>query len=408
MDGIQGEELTLNAAGYPTDVTNLDASGARTHDSSGVIHYVRTLDDHNRLVVGRRIGLFGTAITDDNGFFETRTVYDAQGRPMERGNYDASGNLLNNNEGVALVRTTYTLYPDATQSIESYFDASSLAVEEKEQRRASTPAHPRPARVSDRRILLRRHRRADRHQGDGVHERRYTYDDARQRTHGRFFDVRRQAVNQKALDFARVVYKYDDKNRVIEKAYFGDDGAPQIPPNLGAAVIRQEYDAEGNIVRRQFFDGQGHPSPHVKYGAPAIRIKVEGDTTIVTLRNGKDQPMKNPVNGYYAFSYKTSEDHPLSPTNHYYDRHGRQLSYFPRVSVINPHSARPAHQPRHGSGAPAWARARRDSARCSAASSPCANPPTPSGARSMFPRRWNASSAGWPSFASWKGACAFS
>lgn len=112
VDGIAGEELTLNPAGYPTDVTNLDEAGGRAHDSGGVTHYVRTLDEHNRLVRGRRIGFFGTAITDDNGFFETRTVYDDQGRAIERGNYDASGNLLNNNDGVALVRTTYTIYPD--------------------------------------------------------------------------------------------------------------------------------------------------------------------------------------------------------------------------------------------------------------------------------------------------------
>ncbi len=174
-------------------------------------------------------------------------------------------------------------------------------------------------------------------QGDGVHERRYTYDDRGNELSESFFDGDGKTVNQKTRDFARVVYKYDDKNRVVETAFFGDDGAAQIPHNVGAAVIRQEYDAQGNIARQQFFDGQGHPSRHVQYLAPAIRIKVEGDTTIVTLRNGKDQPIKNPVNGYYAFSYNTNEDHPLSPTNLYYDKNGRRLSYFPRISVINPH-----------------------------------------------------------------------
>jgi len=337
VDGIQGEKLTLNATGYPTDITNLDESGGRARDNNGVIHYVRTLDDHGLVKKLTRIGLFGEAITDDNGFFETRTVYDAQGRPMERGNYDASGNLLNNNEGVALVRTTYTIYPDATQITESYFDASGLAVEEK-----SSGVHQRQRTLDPRGLLLDASyfdatgAPTDVH-GDNVHERRYTYDDRGNQITEEFFGPDGKPVDQKPLNFARVVYKYDDKNRVIEKAYFGDDGAPQILPNLGAAVIRQEYDAQGDLVRRQFLDGQGHPSPHVQYGAPAIRIKVEGDTTIVTLRNGQDQPMKNPVNGYYAFSYKTSEDHPLSPTNLYYDRHGRLLSYFPRVSVINPH-----------------------------------------------------------------------
>jgi len=50
--------------------------------------------------------------------------------------------------------------------------------------------------------------------------------------------------------------------RIITKSYFGDDGAPQVLLDLGAAIIRQEYDDQGNLVRRQFFDGQGNPSPH--------------------------------------------------------------------------------------------------------------------------------------------------
>lgn len=336
IDGIQGEELTLNAAGFPTDVTNLDETGARARDSNGVLHYVRTLDEHNRLIVGRRIGLFGTAITDDNGFFETRTVYNAEGRPMERGNYDASGNLLDNNDGVALVRTTYTIYPDSTQIIESYFDASGLAAEEK-----SSGAHQCQRTVDQRGFLL------DESYFDatgaptltndsGTHERRYTYDDHGNQLSEEYFDTNGKPINQKGLDFARVVYKYDNKNRVIEKAYFGEDGSPQILLNLGAAVVRQEYDAQGNLVRRLFLDGQGHPSPHVQYGAPAIRIKVDGDTTLVTLRNGDDKPMKNPVGGYYSFSYKTATDRPLSLTNKYYDQHDQLMSQF-RVRVINPH-----------------------------------------------------------------------
>jgi len=336
VDGIQGEELSLNAAGYPTDVTNLDDSGGRARDSSGAIHYVRTLDDHNRVVKGRRIGLFGTAITDDNGFFETRTVYNPQGRPSERGNYDDSGNLLNKNDGVALVRTTYTIYPDSTQIIESYFDASGLAAEEK-----SSGVHQRQ-RTFDQRGLLLDESYFDATgtptdtRGDGVHERRYTYDDRGNKLTEEFFDANGKPINQKDLDFARVVYKYDDKNRVIEAAYYGDDGAHQIPHKLGYAILRLDYDDQGSIVRQQFFDGQRHPSPHAQYGAPAIRIAVEGDTTIITLRNDKDQPMKNPVNGYYAFSYKTATDHPLSLTNLYFNRHGRLMGRL-RVFVINPH-----------------------------------------------------------------------
>jgi len=336
-DGVAGEELTLNPAGYPTDIANLDASGARTRDSQGVIHYVRTLDDHNRLVRGQGIGLLGTAITDNNGSFETRIVYDDQNRPLERGNYDASGNLLNNNDGVALTRTTYTLYPDSTQSVESYSDSSGLAVEAR-----SSGVHELQSTIDKRGLLL-----SESYfdttgapildsQGE-IHERRYTYDNRGNEISEQFFDTEGKPKDHKVSGFARIVYKYDKRNWIIEKAFFGDDGAPAIVPYIGAAVVRQEYDAKGTIVRLQFFDGQGHPTPSSLYGAPAIRIEVDGDRTMVRLCDAKDHLTVNPVGGYAAFSYKTNSDKPLTSTNHYYNRHGRTLTWFPRVSVINPH-----------------------------------------------------------------------
>lgn len=337
IDDVAGEELSLNAAGFPTEVANLDEDGGRARDSNGVTHYVRVLDDHNRLIKGRRIGFFGNAVTDNNGFFETRTVYDEQGRPVERGNYDASGKLLNNNDGVALVRTSYTIYPDSIQSIESYFDASGLPVNDK-----GSGAHE-VERTLDKRGLLLSESYYDLTgaptldvQGS-VHERRYAYDDRGNEISEEFFDANGKPTDQDAAGFAKVVYKYDDKNRVIEKAYFGDDGGPLVLLNLNAAIIRQEYDAKGNMIRRQFFDGKGNPSPHKIYLAPSIRIVVQGDTTTIYLRDANDKPMQNPIAGYASFSYKTDTDQPLSPHNTYYSVHGRKLSYFPRIAVINPH-----------------------------------------------------------------------
>jgi hypothetical protein len=336
MDGIAGEELTLNAAGFPTDVTNLDEAGGHVRDSSGVIHYVRTLDDQNRLISGKRVGLLGTEITDDDGLFETRTVYDDQGRRMEYANFDASGNPLNDNDGVALTRTTYTLYPDSTQTIESYFDASGIAAEDK-----SEGIHEVQRTVDQRGFLLSESyfdlTGAPACDIDGnIHERRYEYDDRGNRLSESFFGLDGKPKTARGAGYARVVYKYDAQNRVSEMAYFGDDGTPQVLLNTGAAIVRQEYDSAGNVVHCQYFDGQGRPSPHVQFGAVAIRIKAEGDTTTVSLRDDQDRPVQNPIHGYASFSYNNQTDHPLTHHNHYYNKYGKRLNGV-RVFVINPH-----------------------------------------------------------------------
>ena len=169
-------------------------------DNNGVIHYVRTLDNHNRVVALRRIGLLGTAITDNYGYFETRTVYDVMGRPMERDNYDASGNPLNNNDGVAIVRTIYTLFPDSTLTINSFFDASGLATEEK-----STGAH-QIQRTTDQRGLLVDEAYFDTTGAptatidEGIHERRYTYDDRGNQLSEEYFDVDGKPCDVKNAD----------------------------------------------------------------------------------------------------------------------------------------------------------------------------------------------------------------
>jgi hypothetical protein len=339
-EGVYGEELTLNAAGYVMAITNIDETGAHMRDDNGVVQYVRTLDDRGRVISSRRIGLFGTAITDNSGFFERRWQYDEAGHVMELGNYNDEGNLLNDNDGVALIRKITTIYPDSTQVIESYFDASSLATAER-----SSGVHQRQL-VYDKRGFLVDESCFDStgapttfsEAGVGdtrVHERKLIIDDLGNIVTEEFYDMNGRAVDERGPGIARIDYRYNDENRISEEIFYGDDGKPQINPEVGAAMVRQEYDAQGHIVHQIFLDGQGHPALHAQYQAAAIRIKVDGDTTLVSLFDDKDRPTKNPVNGYASFSYKTG-DTPLSLTNKYYDLRGHQLTII-RERVIFPH-----------------------------------------------------------------------
>ena len=115
---------------------------------------MRTLDERNRLVSARRTRLFNIDITDHNGLFETRTVYDNQGRRMEYGNYDSSGNALDDTDGVALIRTTYTLYPDSIAGDRKLFRRLRPGRGREIKRRPPAPAHVRQSRLSPERSLL--------------------------------------------------------------------------------------------------------------------------------------------------------------------------------------------------------------------------------------------------------------
>jgi len=345
INGVAGEELTLNSAGYPTAVRNLNDSGGSMRDNDGVVRIERELDSQSRLVQGRRTGLLGIYITDSNGFFETRTVYDKQDRTVEYDNYDGSGKPLGDDDGIASTRIAYADSPAGLQVTTTYFDANGQATEEK-----SSGIHERQSLYDPRGFLVSTAyfdvNGAPTTDGiTGVHERQSVYDERGNQTSEEFFGVDGKPIDHRVFGFARVLYRYDDKNRVSSKSYVGDDGLPQVVASVGAAEIRQEYDAQGNIVRRQFFDGQGNPSNQAKYNAPAIRIKVEGDTTIVSLRDANDNPTRNPINGYASFSYKTATETPLTRHNQYYDLAGHHMSAF-SVFVIHPH----IYQLRHNTG----------------------------------------------------------
>jgi hypothetical protein len=335
-NGVDGEQLTLNSAGFPTAATSLNESGGTMRDSEGIVRTDRRLDRENRVVEGRGVGLLGINIRDNDGFFTTRSIYDDQSRPIEYDNLDSSGQPLNDDVGVASVRTSYSPAPGGSLVTETYFDAAGQPAEEK-----STGIHERQSVYDPRGFLLDEAyfeaagaptSNAD----SGIHERRLAYDERGNLVSEEYFGADGQPRNHRVLGFARVDYRYDDKNRVSEKSYVGDDGLPQVIPSLGAAVVRQEYDDAGNIVRRQFFDGQGNPSPHFQYGVPAIRLRVDGTMTTVTLRDAKDELTRNPINGYASFSYNTLKDRPLTRHNLYFDQHGRRMSWF-RVQVIKPH-----------------------------------------------------------------------
>ena len=335
-NSVNGEQLTLNASGFPTAVTNLNDSGGTMRDNEGVVRIDRQLDRASRVIEGRRVGLLGINIHDSDGFYTTRTIYDNQSRPIEYDNFDSSGQPLNDDDGVASVRTAYGQAPGGALVTESYFDAAGSPTEEK-----STGIHQRQSVYDPRGFLLdvSYFDAANAPTADittGIHERRFAYDERGNRTSEEYFGVDGMPRNHRLLGFARVLYRYDDKNRVSEKSYVGDDGLPQVIPGLGAAVVRQEYDSQGNISRRQFFDGQGNPANHVQYGVPAIRIRVDGAMTTVTLRDAHDEPTRNSINGYASFSYNTLKDRPLTRHNLYFDQHGRRLSWF-RIKVIKPH-----------------------------------------------------------------------
>jgi hypothetical protein len=339
-EGAYGEELALDHAGNVISITNLDDSGAKMRDDNGVVQYVRTLDSAGRVISSRRVGLFGTNITDDSGFFERRWKYDETGHVIELGNYNDAGDLLNDNDGVALIRKTTASDPDQTLVTESYYDASGLAAAEH-----SSGVHMRQL-IYDKRGFLTDvtyfdstgapTTLMDRGVDTGVHERKLIFDDMGNVITEEFFDMNGRPVDERGPEIARIDYKYNPENRVSEELFYGDDGKPQINPEVGAAMVRQEYDAEGHIVHQMFLDGQGHPAQHAKYLAAAIRIKVEGDTTCVSLFDDKDRPTKNPVNGYASFSYKTATDYPLSLTNKYYDLGGHEMTII-RERIIFPH-----------------------------------------------------------------------
>lgn len=84
---------------------------------------------------------------------------------------------------------------------------------------------------------------------------RYEYDARGNRTLHAIFDGHGNPAHQVG-GWQKNVMKYDNRNRLIDDAYFNKDGAPVVNKSVGFYRVTYQYDDHGNVVREEQFDTQ--------------------------------------------------------------------------------------------------------------------------------------------------------
>jgi hypothetical protein len=218
---ISGLRRTLDARGRVVSYTYVDAQGAPT--SFGKSFQVkRDRNAQGAVVLETYFDAHGEPVAPPNGAARVVHTVDTHGLEEERCYFDATNQpaLV---EGAHCVRTRHD---DVGNPLETaYFDVQG-----------------KPALSSAEGAAVVHHERDER--GNEIWR--------------RLFDQEGRPIVGKH-HFAARRTSYDERDRPIEMAFFGPDGAALPPADTGAAVLRETRDEWGNVVRSRYFDEDLRP-----------------------------------------------------------------------------------------------------------------------------------------------------
>jgi hypothetical protein len=133
--------------------------------------------------------------------------------------------------------------------------------------------------------------------------------------------------------FARVVILRDEHGNEIENAYFGVDGEPMLREGWGAARMTFRLDGRGNIVEEAYFGIDGKPILSTRFGAArrAWRYDDRGDLVERQFFDADGMPAEND-RGFATVALKRDGLGRLLEAC-YFDRRGRPVLRANRLTT---------------------------------------------------------------------------
>ena len=236
VNGIYGKRYERDSEGKIVKIVYLDENGQPKSSRHGVSGVKYTYDDVGHQVTASYFDVEEKPIPGENGYVTTRLVYDAIGNAVEWDYLDEKGVLFNSKNGWAFSKTTYDA--DGFAVSQRYFDKNGEPVFEK---------------------------------STGTHGTDVLYDENGNQIEICYYDAEMQPMSN-IWGYAKIRYKYDSKDRIVEFYAFDQDGAPAYENSSGASGARYEYDEDGNLYSVIYLDENGQPIM-TKFGYTIERTK---------------------------------------------------------------------------------------------------------------------------------------
>ncbi len=287
--GLQSEQTSLDLAGKTvpgpngfatsktavegevTTITYFGPDGTPVRHKDGYLRFSFTKDDEGRLIAQVSQGYDGS-----KGYAEKRDRFNERGQATEVAYFDAAGKPARSAGGPQRFENVYDENGRRTAQIQYGFDGSLGFVERRHKfnergqitEAAYFDADGKPARHKDghQRFVniydeTSRRTAQIQHGFDGSRgfaEARLKYNERDQVIEWAYFDAEGKPAQHKD-GHHRSKHTFDDQNRQVEWAYFDRDGKP-------TARATRAYDDLGKVIEVAHFDAAGKPVNHATLG----------------------------------------------------------------------------------------------------------------------------------------------
>jgi len=265
---VSGLRRSFDARGRVLGYVYVDWLGNPARDSGAVFEKRLKLNQIGAVVEESFFGRAGEAVLGPAGAHRVEHVVDAHGMETERRYFDPGGQPMAV-KGIGIVRSKYDAFGNTIE--DAYFTLEG-----------------RPALDPEAEAALVRKKRDE--SGNEIERQR--------------FDEQGKLVVDAPHGAVRKTY-YDEHGWATELSYFGADGAPESPPALGYATMRQSRDARGNVVSLRYFDEKAAPM-----------LLPAGYHGVQTAFDARDNPI--------SYRYVDERGAPIMLPRGYY---ARQLTY---------------------------------------------------------------------------------
>jgi len=306
-NGIAKFIFRYDKNGYKIMIRNLSEDMVPVfRNGSAPLTYLR-YDEYGNIIEVKMFGMNRNLYINDDGIGRITRTCDSLGRTLEEMNYDAYGNLLNDNDS-----TCKTLY---------FYNQHNNIEKEKRYKNDSVAGlihHQTTDYIyNDDNSLAEKityDEEADPNEPDSIAAIKYIFDKQERIAQVIYLNINGRLI-EKEYGVAIFKYTYNNEDQRTSVSFFNAEGKPQAGER-GCESIRWEYDQYGQNISQKYFHADGSRAENYDgVHAYFITYDMSGNEKTIKSFDYKDQPTTELSTGIHCCENEYNENHLLVTTS---------------------------------------------------------------------------------------------
>jgi len=332
----------------PASLIHLNSDRKIIDDSLGVAIYEFRVNKSGHISESYGLDIRGDTVVDGRGYYHTLYKYDDSGNLIEKSNIGKNDSLLENNDGLAIIRDIYDSLGNCLE--ERYLDSKGKLKSSKKFNAAVLKyAYDNNGNVTEAKLFGENGNLADtpypyypilkmrNNENDQVVEIDYCHKNGNalkimkftprgNNTAVFYYDSTGTPIVDAREGYAVNIVKYDKNDHILETSYYDEDNKLIIPKSMGFAQSQMKYNRRNNLMEIKYFgpDGKLIKDPECGCAMQTFQYDYENLRVVATCR-GIDGSIEN---GKYGYAIRKSkyDKHQNLVEDKYFDKWGKIIT----------------------------------------------------------------------------------